>query len=216
MKHIEQLRSKCMERRILIAVGLAFLAVQGGQAQGFEFQYRGESLANGATVTIAAEEDSFGELSCETNPTGNPSDGLVLKMLSGSTANVNARLQITHNTLDAEMLQWCMGGTCMPFGSNTMLTKRFAADGSVQVQFDATNIRSNGYLSAVLTASVGLESHRVNIEFTNGENAGVESVVSGRPAVQVYDLNGRSVKGRLVAGVYIISDGYKIRKTIIR
>ena len=114
------------------------------------------------------------------------------------------------------MLQWCMGGTCMPFGSNTMLTKQFAADGSVQVRFDATNIRSNGYLSAVLTASVGLESHRVNIEFTNGEHAGVESVVRGRHTVQVYDLNGRSVKGRLAAGVYIISDGYKIRKTIIR
>ena len=75
MKYIEQRRIKYMERRLLIAMVLALLEVTGGRAQGFEFQYRGESLANGATVTIEAEENSFGELSCETNSTGNPSDG---------------------------------------------------------------------------------------------------------------------------------------------
>lgn len=199
-----------------MTTALALLAVLGIRAQGFEFQYKGQSLANDATITIAAEEDAFGQLSCETNHVDNPSDGLMLKILSGLTANVNAKLQITHNTLDAETLQWCMGGTCMSFGNNTSLTKQFSVDGSVQVQFDASNIRSNGYLSAVLTASVRLETHRVNIEFTNGEQSGVGAVVDSKYVARVYDLNGRRLKGRLANGVYLVNDGYGIRKVIVK
>lgn len=199
-----------------MTTALMLLAVMGVRAQGFEFQYRGQSLADDATITIVAEEDAFGQLSCETNHVDNPSDGLMLKILSGLTANVNAKLQITHNTLDAEMLQWCMGGTCMPFNNNTSLSKQFSVDGSVQVQFDASNIRSNGYLSAVLTASVGLESHRVNIEFTNGEQSGVGSVVNRKYVARFYDLNGRCLKGRLANGVYLVSDGDGIRKVIVK
>ena len=197
-------------------MALLILTGIGIKAQSFEFQYKGEGLADDATITIAAEDDAFGQLSCETNHIDNPSDGLVLKLLLFPTANMYAELQITHNTLDAETLQWCMGGTCMLFDGNSLLTKQFDVDGSVQVQFDASNIHSSGYLSAVLTARVGLESHKVNIEFTNGEQSGVCSVVNHKYVERVYDLNGRRVKGRIANGIYLISNGKGIRKTIIK
>ena len=48
-------------------------------AQTFEFRYHGESLADGATVTIQAEEDEwgFGEMGCYTNPSSDPNNGLI-------------------------------------------------------------------------------------------------------------------------------------------
>ncbi len=142
------------------------------QAQTFEFQYQGRTLADGETVTIAAEEDVFGELACATNPSDNPSNGLILKLLSGSTARANATLEITHNTLGASMVQWCMGGECSTFGAIMKLAKQFNVAGSEQVQFDASGISAIGYLTATLRATIDLEIHEVKIQFTNGESDG--------------------------------------------
>ena len=63
---------------------LASLVVQ---AQGFVFQYQGQNLPDGETVIIAAEEDIFGELSCETNDLLDPDSGLVLKLLRGTVVH---------------------------------------------------------------------------------------------------------------------------------
>ncbi len=147
------------------------------KAQSFEFQYQGQSLKDGDMVTIAAEGNIFGELACETNPSTNPNNGLVLKLLSSSTANARAELQITHNTLKAQMLQWCMGGECWPVNDTKVFTKQFTATENVQVQFDATNIQSKGYLLATLKATVGAETHQVTIQFTNGESANAQTQV---------------------------------------
>ena len=116
------------------------------KAQSFEFQYQGKSLEDGATVTISAEPNAFGELSCETNPSANASNGLVLKLLQNASANGSATLEITENTLYPKMLQWCMGGVCTPFGDEKMLTKKLTVNEIEQVQFDATEIQSKGLL----------------------------------------------------------------------
>jgi len=187
------------------------------QAQGFVFQYQGQDLADGETVVIAAEEDLFGDLSCETNSTMNPSDdGLVLKLLRGTTASGTATLQVTQNTLDADVLQWCMGGNCQAF--QTSLTKQFAVTTAapVKVQFDAIGIHSKGYLLATLKVTIGLESRQVNIVFDNDEYTGIKEIqnkemVNGK----CFDLLGRQVK-RTPSGMCIVKDGGCIRKVVIK
>ena len=97
----------------LLAIAIVFsLSAAAMMAQTFEFRYHGQSLAEGATVTIAAEEDEygFGEMWCETNPSSNPSNGLILQLLSGTTATGNATMTITENTLNPVQITWCMGG----------------------------------------------------------------------------------------------------------
>lgn len=190
-------------------------------AQGFVFQYQGENLADDATVIIAAEEDLFGDLSCETNNTMNPTDGLMLKLLNSTSAGATATLQITSNSLDADMLQWCMGGDCTTLGNQTSLTKRFTVNGSAQVQFDAIAISSEGILTATLKVTIGLESHQVNIMFINGDYDGINEIKNEKLKMKNgdeswYDLRGRQVQGRPSSGVYIMTDGKHIRKVAIK
>lgn len=207
-----------MKKIFTLCIGL--MAALTSWAQGFVFQYHGESLADGETVIIAAEEDLFGDLSCETNNAMKPTDGLMLKLLMGTSASASATLEIKYNTLNATGLQWCMGGNCTQLGSQTSLTKQFTLEGSRQVQFDAVDIKSEGYLIATLTVTVGLESHQVNILFINGDYDGIKAIDNqltmdnGKGAF--YDLNGRKVQGRPSSGIFFVSDGKHIRKVAIK
>ena len=206
-----------MKKILILSIGLMVTLFTG--AQGFVFQYQGENLADGATVIIAAEEDLFGDLSCETNNAMNPNDGLVLKLLNSSSAGATATLQITSNSLDADMLQWCMGGDCTTLGSQTSLTKRFTVNGSAQVQFDAIAISSEGILTATLKVTIGLESHQVNIMFINGDYDGIKAIDNGQLTMDnraIYDLTGKRVQGRPSPGIYFVNDGKNIRKVAIK
>ena len=200
----------------ILTLCMCLLASLAVQAQGFVFQYQGEDLAYDATVVIAAEEDLFGDLTCETNSTMNPSDeGLVLKLLKGTTASVTATLQITENTLNAQLLQWCMGGNCQTF--QTSLTKQFTMGSSEKVQFDAIGISSEGYLLATLKVTIGLETHQVNIIFVNGDYDGIkevrsEEMVNGK----CFDLLGRQMQGGASSGICIVKNGERIRKVLIK
>ncbi len=187
------------------------------QAQGFVFQYQGVVLPDGETVTIPAEEDFFGDLSCVTNDVLNPADGLVLLKLSGMPLTASATLQITHNSLEADVMQWCMGGECTPLNGQTVLTKRFALTGSEQVQFDAMGIHTEGYLRATLKVTVGLETHQVNIIFVNGDIDAISSPrASQEGRLSVTDLHGRPVSGRPSAGIYLVTEGTRTRKIAVR
>ena len=197
-----------MYMRKITTLIVAFIAVLSTQAQGFVFQFQGEDLADGETVIITAEEDLFGDLSCE-------SSSLVMTLLRGTTASVTATLEVTFNSLNAATLQWCMGGNCQVF--ETSLTKRFAMGFSEQVQFDAIGIQNEGYLKATLRATVGIESHQVNILFVNGDVDGIKPLSQRRDGARaVYDLHGRHVQGRLPAGMYIVAEGERIRKVAIK
>ena len=186
-------------------------------AQGFVFQFQGKNLADGETVVIAAEEDMFGDLSCETNNATNPNDGLVLRTLGSMASSGSATLQITSNDLNPSSLQWCMGGACVPLGSQTSLTKQFSAGGVTLVQFDAIDIRSEGLLTATLRATIGLESHTVNIHFVNGDYDSIGSLqASEGRTVTCRDLNGREVQGRPLPGIYVVTDGTSVRKIAVK
>lgn len=197
-----------MHMRKITTLIVALVAVLSLQAQGFVFQFQGEDLTDGETVVITAQEDLFGDLSCETS-------SLVLTLLRGTTATVTATLEVTSNSLNATALQWCMGGNCQTF--ETSLTKRFAMGFSEQVQFDAIGIQSEGYLKATLRATIGIESHQVNILFVNGDMDGIKPLSQRRDGARaVYDLHGRRVQGRLPAGMYIVTEGERVRKIAIK
>lgn len=196
----------------------AFLATTlTSLAQGFVFQHKGETLADGETVIIAAEEDWFGDLSCETNNVMNPADGLVLKSLVAMPVTVSATLGIVYNDLAPQNLQWCMGGECTIIQGQTTLTKSFMLAGSQQVQFDATGIQNEGTLLATLKATYGLETHQVNILFVNGDIDAIDlPKASASNGLTACDLHGRQLKGLPRGGIYIVTEGGKHRKVLYK
>ena len=204
-----------MRKVLLVMAVMMSVLVTSVKAQSFEFQYQGKSLEDGATVTIAAEPNAFGELSCETNPSSDPNNGLVLKLPEGYQGKVQAVLSIQQNTLNASILQWCMGGECVPVTEDTQ-TKNFEAEGIVQVQFDATAILEKGNLQATLTVTIGLESHQVMIQFSNDDMTGMaQRLKTDEKNHTVYDLKGCRIKDKGKSGVYIVSDGSQKRKVIV-
>lgn len=173
------------------------------QAKTFEFRYKGKPLEDNATVVIDAEEDNFGfgEMNCETNPSINPTNGLVLATL-GDENSGTAKLEILSNTLDPDMIQWCMGGECVPMNNRTSLEKSFIADndGICQVQFDANNVKSEGTLVAKLTVTIGNETRVVNINFVYNKVHPIDKVE--------FRYNGKSVDDNSTVTINAEEDGF--------
>ena len=192
-----------MKKKLLLTMARR-MSMTMAKAQSFEFQYQGKSVEEGGTVAIPAVLDDFGfgEYWCESNPSSNPNNGLILKMLSGTEASGAATLNIERNTLNPQTLKWCMGGTCTMMNDKTSLDKDFTVSGgSVQVQFDAENCRNQGDLLATLTATIGSETHTVKILFTYG-TAGIGHKKSDAQTANYYTLDGRRM-AHPAKGVYI-------------
>ena len=199
-----------MKKYLLTTLAALLLWGAAARAQGFEFRYQGNSVAEGGTVTIAAQPDDygFGEYWCESNPSSNSANGLMLKLLAGQTANGSARIDIERNTLNPQTLKWCMGGECSLFNSLTSMSKTFTvSEGATQVQFDAENCRSEGDLLATLTATIGSETHTVKILFTYGQ-AGIGTLRNAERGNVYRTLDGRRTE-RPAKGVYV-TNGKKI------
>ena len=135
----------------------------------FGFAYQGDEQPDGGLVTISAEEDDygFGEMNCETNPSTDPKNGLVVKTKDGKKKSGTAKLEIVSNTIGAKNIQWCMGGECVLMNNKNSLEKTFTTDenGIAQVQFDAMNVSNYGELEAILTVTIGNETSNINILF---------------------------------------------------
>ena len=174
---------KRMMMAAMLLVGMTPL-----MAQTFEFQYQGRSLDDGATVTITAEENVWGELACETNPSGNPTNGLMLKLLSGTSADVKAELQIEENTWDNAFVQWCMGGVCVPLISGDYLSKNVTVNGSEQVQLDVSRISAKGHLLVKMTVTKSLEKRSVYVKFTYGEASSLRGDLNNDGFVNAADV----------------------------
>ena len=199
-----------MKKLLLISAVALFLTGTAAKAQTLEFLYHGESLPDYATVTIPAEENDFGELACYTNPTtSSANDGLVLSVNApgfGPSVNVDATMYILHNTLNAEILSWCMG----PYQNITV-----PRDGLKPVDFEAEKIQATGYLKAELTIKNGDETRVVYIQFANGETDGI-SPTHQSPLTQGvgawYSLDGRMLQGEPTQkGVYILNGKKVVR-----
>ncbi len=182
---------------LLTAFLLASVAIK---AQNLVFEYKGESLKDGAIVTIMAEEDFFGEMSCETNPSSAPLNGLVLNSNPLYSNSISAELQILSNTLNASTVQWCMGGECTLVRNKTQLTKSFPPGYNIQVLLDATNIIGDGALMAKLTVKLLGENRTVFIQFVNGDTDGINSIQNTKFKIhnkEIYDLSGRKINVQL-------------------
>jgi hypothetical protein len=203
-------------KKLVLSFILCHLAFSYAVAQSFQFKYQGTPVADNAVVTIAAAADAygFGELWCETNPSSHPRDGLVVELLGASTADGLATLTIDYNTLRAATVKWCMGGACSLMNETDRLQKSFTVtDGVVPVEFSAENLGSEGYLLATLTVTIGGETHRVVVQFTNGQSASVHSPSQRLDTARSYhDLAGRPILHRPAGGLYI-ADG---RKVVVR
>jgi hypothetical protein len=195
-----------MKRFYLLSLFLVVF-ILNGFAQKLYFQYQGHKVSNWGTVTINAEPDSFSpnEKSCMTNPPSNPKNGLVFVAEGKSGVSGSATMEIQSNTLSPTMIQWCMGGVCQLMTGTTKLTKSFTtgADGTTQVDFDATNVAAEGSLEASLSVTVDGESVMVTIKFVSGNITGIShSIDAHEKAEKCYDLNGfQSVPGS--RGIYI-------------
>lgn len=205
-----------MMKPLLISLVALFLTGTVANAQNLEFFYHGESLPDKATVTIPAEENDFGELACYTNPSSaGAENGLVLKFNGtgfGSTVMVEATLTILHNTLDVDLLKWCMGGNCYYMNDVEALFRQIEVPRGQKepIEFDAEGINATGYLKAELDIKYGDEHRYVYILFTNGET-GIDAITHN-PSLntQYYTLDGRRLQEEPAQkGVYI-QNGKKI------
>ena len=205
---------------LLLMAAIAHLTVH---AQKVEFRYQGQPVEDGATVTINAEADIFGDLSCETNPSDAPNEGLILVDKDGANISGTAVMQILEHTFKAKTVQWCMGGECVPMKNVSELSKTFSGT-TILTQFDAYTIRQKGYLLALLEVTVAGEQHSVYIQFSNGEVSGITSVAASEEQADVYDLNGRLLMQnagaghiqQLPKGAYILRGSQKVRKIFVK
>ena len=158
-----------MKRILSLATTLLALTLTATAQQPLQFYYQGQPLDDGATVTINAETDAFGDLICETNPAGNPSGGLVLKNLTTADITGQSSLTITTNTMAPRLVQWCMGGLCVPIPSDTY-DKEFTvrADGQILTQLDAFPT-AYGELRAQISVTANLRTLTVNVVFQNAD-----------------------------------------------
>ena len=147
----------------LLLLGLATTAL----AQSVQFYYQGQPLDDGATVTIKAEKDIWGDLVCETNPVDNGNNGLILKNLTASDISGTASLTISTRSMLPAAVTWCMGGDCVPIAGDTY-QKSFSVKGgsSIQTQFDAQPTQY-GELTAQIKVEASLKTTTVNIVFQN-------------------------------------------------
>ena len=211
-------------KKTLLLIFTLLAAVVTVQAQSFEFQFHGRPIADGDTVTIAAETDLFGDLSCETNPADNPNNGLILKKLIGATPTITAVLEITDKALNCSQLQWCMGGNCQIFGNAQKLTKQLQPGATEQVQFDANGITGDGYLIAKLTITSPMDVLAVYIRFFSGEYDGIQELnektsehsPSALAKGKVFTMTGQRITDtqamRRNKGIYIVNGKKQVIK----
>lgn len=180
----------------------------------FEFRYENKGLGNNEIVEIMAEKDSWGfdEMNCETNPSANPKNGLILASKEGKKLSGSATINILSNTLNPQMIQWCMGGECVPMNGKSTLTKDFSTDdeGICLVMFDATNIKNEGALEARLTATIDSETRTVYIKFVYDKTNGISVIYTDDENAEWYDMNGARLENAPTRkGVYI-KNGKKV------
>jgi len=178
-------------------------------AQDAEFRYHGEVLEDGATITIYGEVDPvWGDIECNTNPSSDAKNGLVFVNKTANELKSVANLTIESNTLNPSMVQWCMGGQCVPVTSTTY-SKDFttAASGLTMVQFDCYPT-TEGEMLATIKVTANLKTYTVKIRFVY-DPAHIGQVVDDtRKVAAIYTIDGRRV-GRQPAGLCLIrtSDG---------
>ena len=158
-----------MKRFFTFMVFMLALALTAVAQQPVQFYYQGQPLSDGATVTIQAETNDWGDLACETNPPSNPGNGLILKNLTNAEINGMATLSIRSRTMSPSLVQWCMGGQCVSVPGDTF-EKGFtiAASGQIMTQLDAMPMQY-GEMVAEIKVTANLRQTTVIVRFINAD-----------------------------------------------
>ena len=201
-----------------------FLAVFGmtcaANAQSFEFQLDGQSLPDGSTITIEAETDPWtGGMICNTNPSDN-TDRLLFKNLTvdESITEGSATIEILENTMGAEVISWCMGGTCKPI-MGTTYTKNFsfanATNNAIQPQYDAEPAHF-GEMLTKMVATIDGQDYTINIRFSYADPASISGVAEDKATiVGYYTIDGRQLQApRHGVNIVKLSNGKTVKQII--
>ena len=200
---------------VLAVFGMAITA----HAQDFAYQYHGNTLDDGSTVTIEAEPDFFGEPECNTNPSDDNKRLTFKKLGSSFVSKGSATITIEQNTLGSDNKQWCMGGDCRSFTSTTY-TKDFdfssamVMDNNIMIQYDIAP-KQYGEMLTKLVSTIGGKDYTVYIKFTYTDPASVQNVENNNAfATARYNVVGQRVApGQHGIAITRLSNG-KVVKTV--
>ena len=207
-------------KRIFTSLALLCATLFTLHAQDCVFQYEGKPLEDGATVTINAAPDVFGEPECNTNPADDIANGLFIVNKTNKALSGSAKITISDKTLQTENIRWCMGGICQIVQSTTM-TKDFSiaaskngANGKTAIQYDCAVKGEGGEMTFFFNATAATEIYTVFIHFINDPNLHVSGTTTTAKPVAYYTLDGRQVSQR-PRGVCLVkfSDG-RVRKMV--
>ena len=138
--------------------------------QTFGFYYNNEPVADMATITLLVEKETTDseDYVCRTNSKKHPLRGLILKSIDGKIKQVSATLEILEKEVEAKTLQWSMDGSTRNISDNKQNIS-FTTDnnGISQVLFEASGIKGEGTIYAKITATIGNETHIVNVAFVS-------------------------------------------------
>ena len=187
-----------MKKIFTSVVLLLVLTLTAEAQQPVQFYYQGQPLSDGATVTIAAETNDWGDLICETNPPSNPNNGLILKNLTSADVSGTATLTVTSRTFSPSQLQWCMGGLCVSINGDTF-DKDFSvpANGQIMTQFDAYPTQYGELVAEIkVTANLRQTSVKVREAGANVLVAGSAVYCAADIAQAVKDIRGTEIVHR--------------------
>lgn len=187
---------------------IAALGCVAANAQSFGFENEGVKLADDDLVTVYATEENYGDeeepwwmVECVPNvKVVNYSD----KTLTiGGTATVD----------NPGFMQWCYGGACVQFGSNTTLsqTKEIPAGDyaalMLEPQYQYGNYQER---NATVTLSAGSETHTIKLKYVYNETSGIYNSTLQQNDKTVYNLAGQRVN-KAERGVYVVGGKKMLR-----
>ncbi len=199
-------------------------------AQTLQFLVKGEPVENGARIDIAPYLDTDNPFAPEYNPeltvkstvsgaaeaTVVFTSGECLPALDENTLETGGKLILKFCSFDGSCINCYVGDTKTKSGTLTAGEEaKMEIELAIQLGFDQA---FDGLTtSADFTVSCKQGSEEVSVSFYLGDNAGLSSVTADTNAAKEYfDLQGRKVLNPANGGLYIVRQGSKVSKQIIR
>ena len=178
-------------KKIYTIMAAALVAVSAS-AQKFSVTWYGETVADGSTITIQAEEDdiygdgTFVFVEAKTNP--NLSTGMFLENPSGEALDITIKANVLEASVTGYSLQMCCGGMCQR-AVDGAITKNFSATtkdvqtGNVkhipfQYDVDFGEVGNYGAVKTKVEISAGGESMTLYVNFGYSEDASVNNATA--------------------------------------
>lgn len=203
---------------------LALIGITGtASAQDYEFQMDGKSLPDGSTITIEAGMNDWGSVECNTNPSAQPNLVMFKKLTADATIEGTATIEIQQNTMEAEIISWCMGGNCVPI-MRTTYTKKFTfestdlypvVDNAIKLSYDCEPAHY-GEMLTKMVATIGGHDYTLNIKFSYADPTSISGVSEDKTtAVAYYTVDGQQLSApQKGLNIVKLSNGKTVKQII--